>query len=193
MIIRPTTHEQLIPINGDLSVHYSVFKNDYVFTRPDNTWNFWREMPFSPPVSNPWILENHNDGVQFGCYEHVSVAIAGDATYTLKTRDGLKDYIWTLGVHNVDNGMGYLPAREFTRTFRNDFSLCCILQSYVKRGPEAQEYEFDVFSGATVLERDAYAVHYCAGSRVADTALSLAAGVNLGMEPTDISIAIYKV
>jgi len=190
MIVRPTTSEQFLPINDDLSVHYSVFKDGYVFTRPDNAWNFWREMPFSPPVSNPWLLENHNDGVQFVCCEHASVAIAGDATYTLKTREGLKDYIWTRGTHNVDNGLGYLPAREFTRTFRNGFSLCCILQPYVVRDGGA-EYRFEVITGPFTLARDCVAMHFCTGSRFKQTDLATPAGAIIDVSADDITIVAY--
>lgn len=191
MIEKPTASEEIFPINDDLSAHYSVFKNGYTYRRPANTWRFWSKLPYVAPDGNPWISANCADGVRFDCAEHVSVAINGTATYTFATPDGPKDYLWERGVHNVDNGMGYLPSEEFTRTFENDFTLCCIVQPFMGRDTTAR-YSFEVLTGPQALTRDAFAIHFCTGVFAKQTHLDLIHGMPLDIADNDIAIAVYQ-
>ena len=188
MIDRPTVSEEIFPINDDLSVHYSVFKNGYTYYRPANTWRFWNKLPYAAPSSNAWLVQSCADGVEFECAEHVSVVTNGTATYTFTAPDGPKDYLWERGSHNVDNGMGYLPSEEFTRTFENDFTLCCIIQPFRGRDSTAR-YSFEVLNGPKTLDRDALAVHYCDTKQTVEGA---AAGSDMAITAGEIAIVVYQ-
>lgn len=188
MIEKPITLETTFPINEDLSVHYTTFRDGFVFPRPAGAWPRWRKLPFEVPASNPWIYQSFLDGAQFDCCEHVSVAIAGDATYTFMTPDGPKDYLWERGVHNVCNGMGYLPSDTFTRTFHNSFTLCCIVQPFRGRSTTAR-YSFEVLTGPKTLDRDALAVHYCDTKQ---TLMGADTGFHLAITVGEIAIVVYQ-
>jgi hypothetical protein len=191
MMIDPTAvAEEVIDLNDDLSIHYTSFRNGYVFTRPAGSWRTWRALPFVEPVENEWIKQNHLDGVEFGCCEHVSVVLSGNATYTLLTSEGAGNYLWQRGSHNVDNGHGYLPTQTFTRTFRNDFSMCCVIQP-IRGLTDQPVYTFEILIGPQVLTRDVFALHFCTGSRAKQTWQGVTAGTPIDVADSDILIAIY--
>jgi len=192
MMIDPTAvTEEVIDLNDDLSIHYTTFRDGYVFTRPAGSWRTWRQHPFSPPTGNVNLLQNHLDGVEFGCCEHVSVVLSGSATYELTTPYGTANYLWSRGAHNVANGFGYLPLERFTRTFRNGFSMCCVIQPIRGLG-EAPVYSFEVVAGNVIAPRDAYAAHICGGPAVRSTVFGLSAGDVLEAGPDGLSILIYR-
>jgi len=189
MMVKPTTSEELIPLNGDLTIHYSVFKDGFTFRRPAGTWKFWRELKFAEPQGNEWLEVCREAGVEFTCCEHVSLATEGYATYDMQGREGILSTVWTPGMHNLSGGKGYLPADAFTRTFHNSFTLCCIVQPYEPRvgGPV---YSFEVFDRTFQLQRPALAVHFCGGGRAKQTDINLSAGVQVPVD--NYAIAVYS-
>jgi hypothetical protein len=188
---KPTVSEESFIINDDLTVYYSLFKDDYVFTRPKNSWSRWEKFPYVTPTNNDTFIEYHNDEVEFDCCEHVSVAINGTATYTFMTPNGPKDYLWEYGTHNVDNGFGYLPKDTFTRTFHTKFELCCIVQPILGRA-NTTKYKFEILKGPLTLSKDAYAIHYCTGVLAKQTEYSLVAGTSITIDENDLAIIIYQ-
>lgn len=192
MIIDPTAFtEEVVNLNDDLSIRYTAFRDGSVFVRPAGSWRTWRQWPFSPPKSNAHIQQNHADGVQFGCCEHVSVVLSGSATYTFTTTSGTADYLWQRGAHNVANGLGYLPTETFTRTFQDGFSMCCVIQP-IRGLTDAPHYTFDVVAGDAVATRAVYAAHICGNPASRRTARDLAAGDALGAGSDDIAILVYR-
>jgi hypothetical protein len=184
--INPTVSEDVVPINDDLEVRYSVFKNDTVYVRPAGSWRLWTPLEFVPPVANHVIADMHDAGVAWGLYEHVSIAIGGRADYVFTGPENPITQVWTPGFHNVENGGGYLPAEEFTRRFYDDFALCCIIQKF-GRTPGVR-YRFEVVTGPLVLDADAVFVHYATGARQRQTDFNLAAGDLIEAGPSDIAI-----
>ena len=184
MIEKPTISEEVFVINEDLNAHYSVFRNDAVFRRSANSWPFWEKMPYTAPTTNGFLLQSVADGAKYDCCEHASVALNGTVVYTLPTPSGDKKYLWERGSTNVDNGIGYLPAEVFSRTFHDDHTTCCIVQPFRGRQTAAR-YSFEVLTAPKVLTRDALAVHFCDTKR---TVMAPPAGISIG---DGISIVIY--
>lgn len=184
---RPTASEQLISLNDDLDVSYSVFKNDFTYRRAANSYRLWRMQEFVPPSQNAIIADMYQRGVSWTFCEHVSVAINGTADYVFESPDGPITQVWSYGWHNVENGGGYLPFGEFTRTFHDDFTLCCVIQKF-KRATDTQ-YAFEVVKVPKVLERDVLFVHYATGPRQTQTDFNLKAGDMVEIAtPDDIAI-----
>lgn len=160
--IKPTTKNIIIDINDSFFADYSYFKNDYTFIRPANAWHRWTEKDFIAPVSNLFLKEPYDNGVEFGCYEHVSVCISGNSDYILTTPSGTDEYEWNFGVHNVENGWGYLPKKEFKRIFRNNYATCCIVPKY--RRDTSQVYNFEILREDTVLNKNINFAHVAYGA-----------------------------
>lgn len=162
---KPTVSDESIDINSLLKVTYTHFKNEFTFTRPANAWAWfgWKELPFVPPVNNPELRNPYDGGVEFICREHVSVCVAGNAEYILAGTDGDLTYNWTIGTHNVENGVGYLPNGVFTRTFHNDFVLCCVLQKEEHKANDLT-YNFNIVNQTETLSRDVEFIHVALGS-----------------------------
>lgn len=184
--INPTVSEDIVPINDDLEVRYSLFKNDISYVRPAGSWRLWTPLEFVPPVANRAIADMHDAGVAWGLYEHVSVAIGGRADYLFTGHDGEITQVWTPGFHNVENGGGYLPTEEFTRRFFDDFALCCVIQKFNRTN--GVQYHFEVVTGPAVLDRDALFAHHATGTRQRQTDFDLPAGHVLDVAPSDITI-----
>lgn len=184
--INPTVSEDIVPINDDLEVRYSLFKNDTTYVRPAGSWRLWQSLEYAAPVANRAIADMHDVGVVWGLYEHVSVAIQGRADYVFTGPDGQITQVWTPGCHNVENGGGYLPTEEFTRRFFDDFALCCVVQKFNRAA--GVQYHFEVATGPTELDRAALFVHYATGARQRQTNFGLAAGYVLDIAPDDIAI-----
>ncbi len=184
--INPTISEDIVPINDDLEVRYSLFKNDISYVRPAGSWRLWQPLEFVAPAANRAIADVHDVGVVWGLYEHVSVAIQGQADYVFTGPDGEITQAWTPGFHNVENGGGYLPTEEFTRRFFDDFALCCVIQKF-NRTPGVQ-YHFEVVAGPAALDRSALFVHYATGARQRQTDFDLAIGHMIEAGPADIAI-----
>jgi len=185
MIEKPTISEEVFVINEDLNAHYSVFRNDAIFRRGDNSWPFWEKMPYVAPTSNGFLTQSVADGAKYDCCEHACVVLNGTTNWAMTTPSGDKEYLWERGSTNVDNGIGYLPAEVFSRTFHDDHTTCCIVQPFTGRQTTAR-YSFEVLTAPKVLTRDALAVHYC------DTK-STVMGSPTGTSIADgISIVIYR-
>jgi len=184
--INPTVSEDIVPINDDLEVRYSLFKNDFVYVRPAGSWRLWQPLEFVPPTTNRVIADMLDAGVAWGLYEHVSVAIGGRADYVFTGSDGPLAQVWTPGFHNVENGGGYLPTEEFTRRFYDDFALCCVIQKF-NRTPSVR-YHFEVVTAPVVVGSDALFVHYATGARQRQTDFGITAGELIEASPTDIAI-----
>lgn len=182
--------EEIIPINEDLSAHYSVFKNGYVFKRAAGAWREWEKLTYTPPTSNPWLIQTANANVQFDCCEHVSVALNGDASYFMQTPNGAVNFPWSRGTHNVDNGLGYLPSEQFTRTFQNDYTTCCIVQPFTGRDTPAK-YTFTMYTGPSSLTQNSLCIHYCTGPRAKQTDMAATAGTPIDITEGDIAIAVF--
>lgn len=167
--LKPITSEEYVSINDSLWAHYAYFKNGFTFNRPAGHWGAWSEKPFVAPTSNYHLANPYSKGVEFGCYEHVSVCVNGDAEYILAGTDGSLTYDWVFGVHNVENGWGYLPKGVFNRVFHNDFVLCCILFKDDK-DPDLT-YNFEVVqtkSAPIVLAQDYAFAHVATGQATYD-------------------------
>ena len=160
MIEKPTASEEVFVINEDLNAHYSVFRNGAVFRRGANAWPFWEKMPYAAPTANGFLIQSVADGANYDCCEHACVVIHGTANWVVTTPSGDKEYLWERGSTNVDNGIGYLPADVFSRTFHGDHTTCCIVQPFMGRQTTTR-YSFEVLTAPKVLTRDALAVHYC--------------------------------
>jgi len=183
---RPTVTDEVIAINDDLDVNYGIFKNGFTFRRAANSWRLWPMLEFVPPKFNAIIAEMYDAGVAWTLCEHVSVAVNGRAEYVLEGPDGPITQVWTPGCHNVENGGGYLPAGELTRSFHDDFTLCCVVQKF-QRTPGIQ-YHFEVVTGPVAIGSSALFVHYATGDRQRQTHFDLAAEHVLDIAPSDIAI-----
>jgi hypothetical protein len=184
--INPTVSEDVVPINDDLEVRYSLFKNDFAYVRPAGSWRLWTPLAFAAPTTNRAIADMHDAGVAWELYEHVSVAIGGRADYVFTGPLGEISQEWSFGFHNVENGGGYLPAGTFTRHFHDDFALCCVIQKF-SRAPVLR-YQFEVVTAPRLLEVDALFVHYATGARQRQTDFDLAAGQLIEAGSADIAI-----
>ena len=100
--------------------------------------------------------------------------------------DGPITQVWTLGCHNVENGGGYLPADALTRHFRDDFTLCCVVQKFQRTA--GVQYHFEVLTEPGALSEPALFVHYAAGPRQRETDFNLPPGHPLDLAPGDIAI-----
>ncbi|EQA99130.1 MULTISPECIES: hypothetical protein [Sphingobium] len=183
---RPTVTDEVIAINDDLDINYGVFRNGFTFRRAANSWRLWPMLEFVAPRLNPTIAEMYDAGVAWTLYEHVSVVINGWADYVFEGPKGPITQRWMHGLHNVENGGGYLPAGEFTRRFHDDFTLCCVVQKF-RRTPGVQ-YHFEVLTGPAVLDREALFVHYATGARQRQTDFDLPPGHTLDLAAGDIAI-----
>jgi hypothetical protein len=183
--------EMVVPLNDEMSIRYTEFVDGSTFWRSAGSWRTWRQWPFLAPVGNAHIQQKCDDGVAFGCCEHISVVLSGSLVYTLKTASGTSDYVWERGAHNVANGLGYLPTEEFSRTFNNGFSMCCVVQP--ARGLSGESvYSFEVVEGNATLQKDAYAVHFCGSEQARRTVFGANAGDTLDANADDIAIVIYR-
>ena len=183
--------EMVVPLNDEMSIRYTDFVDGSTFWRGAGSWRTWRQWPFLAPVGNANIQQKCDDGVAFGCCEHISVVLSGSLVYTLKTASGTSDYVWGRGAHNVANGLGYLPTEEFSRTFNNGFSMCCVVQP--PRGLSGESvYSFEVVEGNATLDKDAYAVHICGFEHTRRTVFGASAGDTLDANADDIAIVIYR-
>lgn len=183
---RPTVTDEVIAINDDLDINYGVFKNGFTFRRAANSWRLWPMLEFVAPKLNPTIAEMYDAGVAWTLCEHVSVAINGWADYVFEGPKGPITQRWTPGLHNVENGGGYLPAGEFTRHFQDDFTLCCVVQK-LKRTPGVQ-YRFEILTEPSVLTQAALFIHYAAGPRQRQTDFNPTPGYAVDLAPGDIAI-----
>jgi hypothetical protein len=164
--LKPIANSSIVVIDDSFVADYTYFKNDETFIRPDNAWTKFIEKDFIAPNSNAFLKDPYDNGVEFGCYEHVSVCIAGNSEYILTTPSGTDEYNWTFGVNNVENGWGYLPKKTFTRVFHNDFATCCIVP---KKGRDSSVvYNFEVLQENTTLNRDVDFAHVAHGSVTID-------------------------
>jgi hypothetical protein len=188
MIEKPTSSEEVFVINEDLNAHYSTFKDGFSFFRRGDSWPNWEKLPYRDPSENPWLIEAVADGVKFERCEHLSVVLKGHAVHTLQTPTGPKDYVWNVGDHTLDQGIGYLPSEYNTRVFSDGFTTCCIVQPFAGRDTPAR-YSFEVLTGPKTLDRDALAVHYCATKQ---TVTGTAAGVHLAIAVGEIAIVVYQ-
>lgn len=196
---KPVHSEEYIDINSSFWAHYGYFKNDFSFDRPSNCWRNWIQRPFVAPQTNYFLKDPYDKGVEFICCEHVSVCVNGNADYILNGTDNTITYDWTLGVHNVENGLGYLPNNGFTRVFHNNFELCCIIQKPDR--PANLTYNFQVLNSNQILDGDVEFLHVAAGSVTVDgteyaqkqTAFNLTSGANVTFAVNSIGIVGYTV
>jgi hypothetical protein len=184
--INPTASEDVLPINDDLEIRYSRFLNDTSYVRPQGSWRLWTPQVFVPPLANRTIGEMYDAGVEWDLYEHVSVAIAGEADYVFTGPDGEISQTWSTGCHNVENGCGYLPRQAFTRHFRKDFELCCVIRRF--GSSSGVNYRFDVVTEPTELVEAALFVHYAVGPRQRQTDFNALPGYTVDLAPGDIVI-----
>lgn len=184
--INPTSREDVLPINDDLEIRYSLFVNDTSYVRPQGSWRLWTHQPFVPPTANRAIGDMYDAGVNWDLFEHVSIALGGEADYVFTGPDGEISQTWRAGCHNVENGGGYLPRDSFTRHFRNDFKLCCVIRRFGRSS--GANYRFEVATEAVVLSEAALFVHYAAGPRQRQTDLNAMPGYAVDLAAGDIAI-----
>jgi hypothetical protein len=184
--INPTASEDVLPVNDGLEIRYSRFLNDTTYVRPQGSWRLWTPQVFVPPAANRTIGDMHDAGVEWDLYEHVSVAIAGEADYVFTGPEGEISQTWQAGCHNVENGGGYLPRQTFTRHFRNDFELCCVIRRFGRSS--GTNYRFEVITEPTSLTEAAFFVHYAAGPRQRQTDFNVMPGYAVDLAAGDIAI-----
>jgi hypothetical protein len=184
--INPTAREDMLPINDDLEIRYSLFRDDMTYVRPQGSWRLWTPQLFLPPAANRVIGDMFDAGVEWDLYEHVSIALKGEAEYVFTGPDGDITQTWRPGFHNVENGGGYLPRQIFTRHFRNDFELCCVIPRFGRSS--GANYRFKVLTEPTALTEAAFFVHYAAGPRQWQTDFNAMPGYAVDLAPGDIAI-----
>lgn len=184
--INPTAREDVLPINDDLEIRYSLFLDGTTYVRPLGSWRLWTPQIFVPPNTNRVIRAMYDAGVQWDLYEHVSLAVAGTADYIFTGSAGEIIQTWQAGYHNVENGGGYLPRDSFTRHFRNNFELCCVIRRFGRSS--GTNYRFDVITEPTALSEAALFVHYAAGPRQRQTDLNAMPGYAADLAAGDIAI-----
>jgi len=189
--IYPVISETVVPINDDLEIRYSLFIDGEIYERVAGSYRIWQCLPFTYPVNNTSLQGCCNAGIELGCYEHVSVAISGNADYVFPKPTGTFIQQWSYGMHNVDNGLGYLPTGDLTRTFHDGFELCCVTQKLFHR--KQGTYRFEVLTGSKALDADALFVHYCTGIRREQTEFNLTSGQFLEVNSPDIAIVCYQI
>lgn len=163
-----------VPVNDDMLVTYSHFKNDFVFERPGALeWFSQPAKAWQEPTNNSFVSTVRQAGVDFCVFEHVSVVLCGNIEYVFTTntnsRFGFSGELGcNLGSNNVDNGLGYIPAATWSRTFRNNCRTACVL--FKPDRNTNTEYRFSVikdienYQPSTQLEF----AHVCSGSAVSD-------------------------
>lgn len=210
---KPIVSEDKLDINERFYAHYTKYVEGATFRRGDNAWYMYTKRTFVPPTTNAQIAGPYNQNVKWGCYEHVSVCLAGDSDYAFKKHDYTYDNgvmvgdafseltdVWTFGMHNVENGYGYLPEETFNRVFRNGYETCCILP--VRGADTTQEYNFEVVkldNTSTTLNRDVKFVHVAYGAvnvngtgyNQKQNILNLPNGTAIGSSTTSILIYGY--
>lgn len=50
--INPTAREDVLPINEDLEIRYSLFRDGATYVRPQGSWRLWTPQIFAPPETN---------------------------------------------------------------------------------------------------------------------------------------------
>jgi hypothetical protein len=201
------TFEEFIPIDESFRAHYGVYNDlsewiyiDGIFSNPDH-FN-WKPHQYVN-TNLPFPKEGTENGVDFSCYEHATVCINGSADYDLEKNDDSEKHVskWTFGVHNVDNGWGYLPDKSMhCRNFKN-FETCCILQKEGGRDLTLPYTKFEVLSesGVITTSREYKWIHVAAGSVELNdseydqkqTMYSVATGSQLNLAEKTICIAAY--
>lgn len=187
--INPTAREDVLPINDDLEIRYSLFKDGTTYVRPQGSWRLWAPQQFAPPAANRVISDMYDAGVEWDLYEHVSVAVAGDADYVFTGPEGEITQRWTAGCHNVENGGGYLPRDSFIRHFLEGFELCCVIRRFGRWSGSA--YRFEIATEPTVLTEAALFVHYATGPRQRQTDFNTMPGYALDLVASDIAILCF--
>jgi hypothetical protein len=197
--IKPITSEEYLDINDSFWAHYGYFKNNFSYTRPPDSWSKWSEKQFIKPTNNLLVAEAHDKGVKFGCYEHVSVCVSGNSDYIMVGTEGTITHDWNFGIHNVENGWGYIPKDEFTRIFYNDYVLCCIIQK--PNRPANLTYNFRVITENENLPQNIEFLHVAYGNLEVNgssytqkqTVYNLNSGTSLSLSPNSIVIAGYTI
>lgn len=145
MMQRKTT-DTFISLNDDLNVVYSTWENGAVFRRLVPLWSSLRTREFIAPKKNLLIASLIEQGVEWVLAEHVSITVQGEVRYRYDTAEGTVDDLGYPGSHNVDNGGGYLPSRQFTRWCGLNHISCCVVP---KQGiVPAVEYDFSIEQAA---------------------------------------------
>lgn len=184
--INPTAREDVLPINDDLEIRYSLFRDGTTYVRPQGSWRLWTPQIFVPPTANRTIGDMYDAGVEWDLYEHVSVAVAGAADYVFIGTDGELTQRWTAGCHNVENGGGYLPRDTFTRHFLEGFELCCVIRRFGRSS--GANYRFEVMTEPTALTETALFVHYATGLRQRQTDFNPMPGYTVDLAAGGIAI-----
>lgn len=148
--------EEYITIDASFRAHYGVFNDGAAYLYPPKFWGDIKKWAVNPyiPTNLPLPKEGTDNGVDFACFEHVSVCISGSADFALEKTNGelgTYTYHWAFGAHNVDNGWGYLPRGYVLNNNYNNFQTCCVLQDDNGRDPSLPHTKFEVFSGDTSL------------------------------------------
>jgi hypothetical protein len=185
---KPIVKNINVDINDLFFADYSLFKNDHTFIRPANAWRRLPEKEFQAPLNNLFLSQPYNNGVEFGCYEHVSVCIGGNSDYILTTPTGTDEYNWTFGVHNLENGWGYLPKQQFTRVFHNNYETCCIVQRPSRDASIV--YKFEILKEDTILNKNINFAHVAYGAvSIGDQVYTQQANIYNLTENTRLSFA----
>ena len=177
---KPVVSEETVAINERFYAYYSSYINGADFSRGRNSFSTLTKREFIAPTTNPVLAPEHNAGVKFDACEHVSLCLSGNANFELKRHQytydesgnltgdivgTYNDTVWSFGSNNVENGLGYLPKEQFTRTFSNNYSTCCILPT--DYADKTSVYNFEVVqlnNSSTTLNKDVMFVHVAYGS-----------------------------
>lgn len=201
--------EEFIPIDESFRAHYGVYNDASewlyipgIFSNPD--YFNWKPHPYIA-TNLPFPKEGTDNGVDFSCYEHVTVCINGSSDYDLEKNINESEkytFKWTFGVHNVDNGWGYLPDKSMHCHNFKDFETCCILQIEGGRDLTLPYTKFEVFSesGSITTTKEYKWIHVAAGSAELNdlnyiqkqTMYDISMGSNLNLAENTICIAAYS-
>jgi len=200
--------EEFISIDESFRAHYGVY-NDLsewlyisgIFSNPDH-FNL-KSYPYIA-TNLPFPKEGTDNDVPFSCYEHVSVCINGSADYDLEKNNNESErytFRWSFGVHNVDNGWGYLPDKSiYCHNFKN-FETCCILQKEGGKDLTLPHTKFEILTenSLNITNKNYKWIHVATGSvelhdttyNQKQTMYNVDAGKQLNIAEQTIVIACY--
>lgn len=161
-MINPIQTGLTINVNESFSVSYGTFKDNASLTYSNNSFKFFPKKQFIEPVTNQFVNSFYNNSVPLECYEHVNLCVAGNAKYKLSIDDQLYEYDFNLGDHNIDNGIGYVPAVTHTLESVNNFTLCCLYQTFEK--DPSIVYNFEIIKQDTTLDKNINFAHVAYGA-----------------------------
>jgi len=110
---------------------------------------------------------------------------------------GTNSINWEFGMHNVENGYGYLLKQQFTTVFHDNFISCCAVQNVTT--PREMVYKFDILKDSVTTNKKYDWIHVASGSievggilyNKMQTTYNINPTTELNMTEQTIAIACY--